>query len=146
MERGRADETMSDSALEAPATKKAASGSRSLGSGPGAGGGGGGGAAATASDQHHHHLASYDTKFAGTALQHASEMQVRLVFADNETLQVLPESKMYAEVLSPCGNIAAGTRVRIRRTLVDAMKRCGFCNAEMPDVSTTCMLCGQSAD
>ncbi len=65
------------------------------------------------------------------------------MFADNHTLQVLPESRMYAEVRRRCGNIAKGFRVQVRRVLVDEVKRCGFCKGEMPDVSTVCMLCGQ---
>ena len=68
-----------------------------------------------------------------------------MAFADNQTLQVLPEAKMYAEVQARCGAIAQGIRVRVKRVLVDSVKRCGFCNAEMPDVSTVCMLCGQAA-
>ena len=68
-----------------------------------------------------------------------------MVFADNRTLQVLPESKMYAEVLSRCGPIAQGIRVRVKRVEVDSVKRCGFCNAELPDIASTCMLCFQAA-
>ncbi len=75
--------------------------------------------------------------------------QVRVSFADNQTLTPLPESSMFAQVLARCGNIAdniaEGTRVRVKRTLVASVKRCNFCNAEMPDVSTVCMLCGQAA-
>lgn len=71
--------------------------------------------------------------------------KVRVVFADNRTLQVLPESKMYAEVQSRCGTISQGIRVRVRRLEVESVKRCGFCNAELPDVATTCMLCFQPA-
>ncbi len=71
--------------------------------------------------------------------------QVRVSFADNQTLTPLPESSMFAQVLARCGNITEGTRVRAKRSLVASVKRCNFCNAEMPDVSTVCMLCGQAA-
>mmetsp|Transcript_2583 Transcript_2583/g.3958 ORF Transcript_2583/g.3958 Transcript_2583/m.3958 type:complete len:910 (-) Transcript_2583:84-2813(-) len=131
MERGRASPTHSGGSSPAEAS--------------GAGDARGGGSASDASESKEDgDFASYDTKFAGTALQHDSELRVRIVFADNQTLQVLPDSKMYGKILRRCGNIAAGSRVRVQRKLVNGIKRCGFCNAEMPDVSDQCMLCGQA--
>ena len=56
--------------------------------------------------------AFFETQFAGTDMQYNAKLKVKVVYADNQTLQQLPDDKMYAEVLARCGNIAPGTKVR----------------------------------
>lgn len=57
----------------------------------------------------------FDTKFAGTAIRYNMKLRIRVVFADNKTLQHLGEGKMYAEVLEKCGTIRKSTRVSFTR-------------------------------